>query len=53
MQDRLTSYATVPRYPESGLSISLTAARKAVRVARHVRAEVRRKLPKGALPKRK
>jgi HEPN domain-containing protein len=52
MQGRLTDYASGPRYPESGPDISLTAARKAVTVARRVRREVRRKLPKAALPKK-
>ena len=50
--DRLTKYASAPRYPESGLDISLTAARKAVALARRVRREVRRKLPRAALPKK-
>ncbi len=53
MQDRLTDYASTTRYPESGPDISLTAARKAVAAARRVRREVRQKLPKGALPKKK
>ena len=53
VQDRLTKYASAPRYPESGLDISLTAARKAIATARRVRREVRRKLPKAALPKKK
>lgn len=53
MQDRLTKYATVARYPESGMIISLTAARKAVAAARRVRRHVRQKLPKGALPNKK
>jgi len=52
MQDRLTRYASVTRYPGSGTDISLTAARKAVALARRVRKEVRRKLPKSALPKK-
>ena len=50
MQDRLTKYASAPRYPGSGPDISLTAARKAVTLARRVRKEIRRKLPKTALP---
>jgi HEPN domain-containing protein len=53
MQDRLTRYAGPNRYPESGPEISLTEARKAVSAARRVRREVRRKLPKVALPKKK
>ena len=52
-QDRLTRYAGPTRYPGSGVIISLTAARKAVALARRVRREVRRKLPKAALPKKK
>jgi hypothetical protein len=53
MQDRLTDYATTLRYPESGPDSSLTAARKAVTAARRVRREVRQKLPKSALLKKK
>jgi hypothetical protein len=53
MQDRLTEYASPIRYPESGLDISLTAARKAVTAARRVRRHVRSKLPEAALPKKK
>ena len=46
VQDRLTKYATVARYPESGMTISLTAARKAVAVARRVRRDAA-KTPQG------
>jgi HEPN domain-containing protein len=53
MQDRLTRYASATRYPEAGLDISLTAARQAAALARRVRREVRRKLPRSALPKKK
>jgi hypothetical protein len=53
MQDKLTKYASVTRYPVPGPDISLTAARKAVAAARRVRRVVRQKLPKGALPKKK
>ena len=53
MQVELTRYATVTRYPASGPDISLTAARKAVATARRVRREVRQKLPKTALPKKR
>jgi HEPN domain-containing protein len=53
MQVRLTRYASVTRYPLSGLDISLTTARKAVTLARRVRREVRGKLPRRALPKKK
>ena len=52
-QDRMTEYAAVTRYPESGLDISLTAARKAVAIARRVRREVRRLLPRAGLRPRK
>lgn len=45
-QERLTDYATVARYPGAYESISLTEAREAVRVARRVRREIRRLLPK-------
>jgi HEPN domain-containing protein len=53
MQDRLTEYATTARYPEAGLEISLSAARKAVSMARRVRREVRAKLPWTALSYKK
>ncbi len=47
--DRLTEYATVMRYPGAGSDLSLAEARKAVAVARRVRREVRKHLPKAAL----
>src|SRR5436309_943967 len=53
MQVQLTRYASAARYPEARLDISLTAARNAVTLARRVRREVRQKLPKAALPKKK
>jgi HEPN domain-containing protein len=49
MQDRLTQYATVMRYPGAGSDIPLAEARKAVAVARRVRKEVRKQLPRAAL----
>src|SRR5438552_3602045 len=49
MQDRLTKYATVTRYPGGGAEPSLTEARKAVAAARSVRRQVRRLLPRAAL----
>ncbi len=49
VQDRLTEFATVMRYPGAGPDISLSEARKSVGVARRVRREVRRHLPKEAL----
>ncbi len=48
-EDRLTEYATVMRYPGAGLDISLAEARKAVAIARRVRSEVRKHLPKAAV----
>src|SRR5262249_53228363 len=49
VQDRLTQYATVMRYPGAGPDIPLAEARKAVAIARRVRKEVRRHLPRAAL----
>ena len=49
VQDRLTEYATVMRYPEGGPDISLSEARQAVAIARRVRREVRKQLPRAAL----
>src|SRR5262245_51044762 len=49
VQERLTEYATVTRYPGSGPDIPLTEARKAVAIARRVRKEVRTHLPRPAL----
>jgi HEPN domain-containing protein len=48
-QDRLTDYATVTRYPGDEEPISLTEARRAVRLARRVRTAVQRLLPKESL----
>jgi HEPN domain-containing protein len=48
-QDRLTQYATSLRYPGGGPDVPLSEARKAVAIARHVRKEVRRHLPRAAL----
>lgn len=53
-QGRLTSYATVTRYLGEYEAISLAEARKAVRIARRVRKEIRTYLPKETIrPKRK
>lgn len=49
VQDRLTQYATVLRYPGGGPDVPLTEARKAVAIARRVRREVRKNLPRAAL----
>jgi HEPN domain-containing protein len=51
-QRRLTGYATAMRYPGYG-PVSLTEARQAVRIARKIRKETRKLLPKGALGGRK
>ena len=53
VQDRLTRYATVLRYPGAGTEPPLTEARKAVALARQVRREVRRHLPRAALRQEK
>ena len=49
IQEDLTSYATVLRYPGAGPDVPLTEARKAVAIARRVRKEVRKHLPRAAL----
>jgi HEPN domain-containing protein len=49
LQDRLTRYAVVLRYPTGGLEVTRTEARKAVAIARRVRKEARRHLPPAAL----
>jgi HEPN domain-containing protein len=46
---RLTAYATVTRYPGDYEPITLTEARRAVTLARRVRRQVRRWLPKQAI----
>ena len=51
-QRKLTGYAAALRYPESRL-VSLFDARKAVALARRVRRDVRRLLPRAALPWKK
>jgi HEPN domain-containing protein len=51
-QARLTDYATGARYP-GWEKISLAAARLAVAVARRVRRDVRRRLPRKAVRRRK
>jgi HEPN domain-containing protein len=53
VQDRLTQYATVLRYPGGGPEVPLTEARRAVAVARRVRKEVRKHLPPAALRRKK
>ena len=48
-QGTLTDYATVARYPGDYGPITLAQARTAVRIARRVRGEIRKLLPKAAL----
>ena len=52
VQERLTEYAVILRYPTAGPDVSLAEARKAVAIARRVRREVRRNLPPAALRKK-
>lgn len=52
-QDRLTDYATITRYPGDYEPISLAEARRAVRIARRVRTEIRKTLPKKAFRRRR
>jgi HEPN domain-containing protein len=49
IQKRLTRYATVRRYPDVEPDPPLPEARRAVAVARRVRREVRKHLPRAAL----
>jgi HEPN domain-containing protein len=51
-QDLLTQYATVRRSP-MGPDIPMPEARRAVALARRVRREVRRHVPRAALPSRR
>jgi hypothetical protein len=53
VQERLTRYATVLRYPGSGPDVPLAEARQAVAIARRVRKEVRKHLPQAALRREK
>lgn len=48
-QELLTDYAVISRYPGDDEEPSLTAARKAVSIARRVRKYIRASLPKDAL----
>ena len=52
-QRRLTHYATVTRYPGDYVPIPLTEAKRAVRIARRVRKEIRALLPKEAVRRRR
>ena len=51
-QDRLTEYATVTRYPGEYKPVSYSEARKSVKLARRIRAAIRKQLPKQALRRR-
>jgi HEPN domain-containing protein len=53
LQERLTDYATVLRYPGDEEPMSLGEARRALAAARRVRKEVRRWLPKPSLRRRR
>jgi HEPN domain-containing protein len=48
-QEMLTRYVTVTRYPGDYEAIPLSEARKAVKTARRVRRQIRKRLPKEAL----
>jgi HEPN domain-containing protein len=52
-QRRLTVYGTVTRYPGDYEPVSLAEARRAVALARRVRREVRRALPRTSVRRRK
>jgi HEPN domain-containing protein len=47
--DRLTDHAVMTRYPGEDEPISLAHARREARLARRVRTEIRKSLPKSAL----
>jgi HEPN domain-containing protein len=49
VQERLTEYAVLLRYPDAGRDPPFAEARKAVAIARRVRSEVRKHLPRAAL----
>lgn len=48
-QERLTDYAVSARYPGDYERIPLAEARQAVRIARRVRRQIRKRLPKESL----
>jgi HEPN domain-containing protein len=52
-QEQLTDYATITRYPGDYEPITLAEARRAVTVARRVRRQIRRWLPKQSLSPRR
>lgn len=53
VQLRITEYASVIRYPDEMREVSLAEARKAVALARRVRREIRKHLPRAALQRRR
>jgi HEPN domain-containing protein len=53
VQKLLTRYAADLRYPESAPDVTVAEARKAVAIARRVRKEARRHLPRAALRREK
>jgi len=52
-RERLMHYAVESRYPDDCIVITVDDAREAVKIARRVRKEVRRFLPKAALSQRR
>jgi HEPN domain-containing protein len=52
-QRTLTNYATVTRYPGDYEPVTLSEAKRAVRIARRVRRQIRKLLPKELLSRRK
>ena len=48
----LTTYATITRYPDDYVRVSLSDARRALSLARKIRKVVRKELPKPALLRR-
>ncbi len=52
-QVRLTDYAVTTRYPGDYDPITLEEARRAVQIARRVRAQIRRHLPRMTLPNKR
>jgi HEPN domain-containing protein len=52
-QEWLSKFAVATRYPGEDEPISLTEARRAVRIARSVRREIRQVLPKAALRRKR
>lgn len=51
--EKAEHYAVVVRYPQAGLAIPLRESRRAVTIARRLRREVRRSLPRPAVRRTK